>query len=255
MTALSKMLADAKQIREESGPASRLVEKIYEGYMEEDGAFKQKRSFAPSGLFYGSGACAKRWFISFKGANFESKAGALNYANMRNGTMSHERIQTAMLNAGVAVATETEVRLSSPPIFGFADALIHHEGHQYVGEIKTTGHQNFEYRRNTNKVADYHLAQVLIYMYVLEIDRGVVIYESKDTNELHAITFKMTPQYKELVESILEWCREVYQMYKDDIMPKRSFRKGSKICKGCPVEKACELEDGEVSVRRLSIAT
>jgi hypothetical protein len=94
-----------------------------------------------------------------------------------------------------------------------------------------------------------------MYMHILDIDKGVVIYESKDTNELHAITFEMTPQYQELVDNILLWCQEVYQMYKDDIMPKRSFRKGSKVCKGCPVEKACEEADGEVSVKRLSIAT
>jgi CRISPR/Cas system-associated exonuclease Cas4 (RecB family) len=253
MTSLSKILAEERIIREKTGPATRLVEKIYSGYMTEEESFKKKKTFAPSGLFYGSGACAKRWFISFNGANFEFKAGPLNVAGMRNGVMSHERIQEAMEESGVAKEIEKKISLENPPIFGYVDVIIDYEGEVYVGEIKTTNHQNFEYRRSTNKIANYHLAQVLIYMHALKINKGVVIYESKNTNELHAITFEMTPEYQKIIDGILEWCKEVYGMYENDVMPKRSFRKDSKVCKSCPVEKACNEVDGDVLVRRLSI--
>lgn len=252
MAKLSKILDEAKQAKNGTLEARVIVEKIYTGYLEEDEVWRQKRSFAPSSLFYQSGTCAKRWFLSFTGGNFESKTTALSIAGMRNGIDSHARIQAAMKKAGIAKDIEVKVIYDDPPIFGFADVILEHGGRIYVGEIKTTTHKNFEYRRTTNKIADYHLAQMLIYMYVLEIDNGVVIYESKDTNELHAITFEMTDEYRNLVEEILAWMKKVYKLYKDGTMPKRSYRKGSKVCKGCPVEKLCDVEDGDIPVERLN---
>lgn len=253
MSALSEMIAEAKQARAATAPAKQLVEKIYSGYLDEDDTkFRQKKSFAPSGLFYGSGACAKRWYLSFVGGNFKATSdNPLSIASMRNGIASHERIQNAMKNAGIAKEIERPVRLESPPIFGFADAIIDFEGKEYVGEIKTTTHQNFEYRKKTGKIADYHLGQMLMYMLILGIDFGVVIYESKDTNELYAITIEMTPEYREWAESVLEWCREVWDMYENGIMPKRSFRVNSKVCGTCPLERVCDEADGKVAVRRL----
>lgn len=251
MASLSELIKEAKVAKNVDLPAKEIIAKIYTGYLDEgDNSWKKKKSFAPSGLFYGSGACAKRWFLSFKGGMYDSKVEPLQSANMKNGIKSHERIQEAMLKSGVAKEIERRVVLDDPPIFGFADAIIDWD-EEYVGEIKTTSHQNFEYRRNTNKIADYHLGQMLIYMYVLGIHKGIVIYESKDTNELHGITFEMTPEHREQVEAILEWCRKVWQMYQDDIMPKRSFRKDSKVCKSCPVELRCNELDGEVKVERL----
>ena len=251
---LSEMIAEAQQARAATGPAKKLVEKIYSGYLDEEDKFRQKKSFAPSGLFYGSGACAKRWYLSFVGGNFEAKTSALSVASMRNGIASHERIQNAMKNAGVAKEVERPVRMDSPPVFGFADAILEFDGREYVGEIKTTTHQNFEYRRKTGKIADYHLGQMLIYMYILGIDLGVVLYESKDTNELYAITIEMTPAYREWVKEVLEWCREVWDMYEKGIMPKRSFRVNSKVCKTCPLEQVCNEADGDVAVRRLNVS-
>lgn len=252
MASLTALLSEAKAAKNLALPSKEIIAKIYEGYLDEkDNSFRKKKSFAPSGLFYGSGACAKRWYLSFEGGMYDSKAAPLQLANMKNGIKSHERIQEAMLKSGAAKEVEIEVRLDDPPIFGFADALMDHADIEYVGEIKTTSHKNFEYRVNTNKIASYHLGQMLIYMYILGINHGVVIYESKDTNELHAITFEMTDEYRTEIEGVLEWCREVWALSEAGTMPKRSFRVGSKVCQSCPVEERCELADGTIKVERL----
>lgn len=255
MSALSEMLEEAKENRTKAKDIQliEIIEKIYQGYLDEDNVWKVKKSFAPSGLVYGSGACAKRWFLSFGGYHHENKVEPLNVANMKNGINSHGRIQDAMLRSGVATEIERKVSFDSPPIFGFADAILFHDDLAFVCEIKTTKHSNFEYRRSTNKIAPYHLAQVLIYMVILAIDNGVVIYESKDTNELHAIRIEMTDEYREFVQSVFDWCSKVWNMYQDGVMPKRSFRKGSKVCRSCPVESLCEEADGSVKVERLQI--
>jgi PD-(D/E)XK nuclease superfamily len=252
MALLSQLLNEAKEARNEELPSKEIIAKIYQGYLDDkDNSWRKKKSFAPSGLFYGSGACARRWYLSFEGGMYDSKTTPMQLANMKNGIRSHERIQEAMLKSGVAVDTEMEVRYEDPPIFGYADAMIYHDDEYYIGEIKTTSHKNFEYRRNTNKIADYHLGQMLIYMYVLGEDKGIVIYESKDTNELHGITFEMTEEYRKQVEGILEWCRKVWGMYQAKEMPARGFRRDSKVCKSCPVEMRCDDIEGGTKIERL----
>jgi len=104
MGSLTDILSEAKQARNTSLPAKDIVAKIYKGYMEED-SWKQKKSFAPSGLFYGSGACSRRWVLSFKGNYYESKATPLEFARMKRGTASHGDIEEAM-NAAASVGDD-----------------------------------------------------------------------------------------------------------------------------------------------------
>jgi hypothetical protein len=239
MGSLSAILNEAKQARNDSLPAQEIIEKIYSGYMEED-SYKQKKGFAPSGLFYGSGACARRWVLSFQGNLYETKAGPLEFARMKAGTKSHERIEEAIAKSGVAKEIELELHSEDPPIHAYADAVIDFNEVVYVGEIKTTTHENFEYRRNTNKIADYHLGQLLVCMRLAKIDKGLLIYESTKTNEMHGIIVDMTEIHSQYVDAIMEWCREVWTMYQENILPHRSFRKGTKVCSKCPVEVACD---------------
>jgi hypothetical protein len=239
MGSLAAIISEAKQARSTSLPAKDIISEIYKGYIEED-SWKQKKSFAPSGLFYGSGACSRRWVLSFQGNHYESKASPLDFARMKGGTKSHERIEDAIQKSGVARAIELELHNEDPPIHAYADAVIEYDGITYVGEIKTTTHENFEYRRNTNKIADYHLGQILICMRLAKIDKGIIIYESTKTNELHGIIVEMTKEHSEYVDNVLQWCRDVWELYETETLPERSFRKGTKVCSKCPVEKACD---------------
>jgi len=242
MGSLTGVLNEARQARNDLLPAKEIIEQIYTGYMEED-SYKQKKGFAPSGLFYGSGACARRWVLSFQGNLYESKAGPLDFARMKSGTKGHERIEEAIEKSGIAQEIELELHNEDPPIHAYADAVINFGGMVYVGEIKTTTHENFEYRRNTNKVADYHLGQILVCMHLAKIDKGILIYESTKTNEMHGIIVEMTDDNRRYIEAVLDWCRQVWAMYSNEELPVRSFRKGTKICSKCPVEQACDSKE------------
>jgi len=69
---------------------------------------------------------------------------------------------------------------------------------------------------------------------------------------LHGIIVEMTEQYKKYVQDILQWCKEVWGLYESDTIPERSFRKGTKVCSKCPVEKACNNgEVGTIKMRKL----
>jgi len=102
-----------------------LIAKIEEGYtIDRTTDFKTKKSFSPSTLVYGNGACPRYWFLAFSGADFEDNVDAYAAANMGSGVDGHARIQKAITAAGIMVEEEKRVIASDPPIFGFADAVI-----------------------------------------------------------------------------------------------------------------------------------
>ena len=77
-----------------------IVQKIESGYLVgQDDKYQKKKTFAPSSLVYGNGECARYWYLAFEGAVFENTNTPYSVANMSSGTMSHERIQDAMLKS------------------------------------------------------------------------------------------------------------------------------------------------------------
>lgn len=233
-----------------------LVKKIEEGYLiGRENSFKQKKSFSPSALMWGDGACPRRWWLAFTGGLWEDFATPRDVANMENGTLSHERIQDTMEKAGILHAKETKVSISDPPIFGYCDADIVWDGQIIPAEIKTTKAEAFEYRQTQMKAAGYHMGQLLIYMFEKGADLGAVIYENKNTYELLIIPVEMTDERREWVEYALDWMRQVYKSYQDDTIPARKFRRNSKVCNGCPLQKACEEypDKGDVDIPRLEV--
>ena len=166
-----------------------LIEKIESGYIVNRGVaeYKQKKSFSPSALVYGNGACPRYWFLAFSGTEFVDDHDPYSVANMSSGTMSHERIQKAIEDAGIMVEKEKRIVTQDPPIFGFADAIIQWGEDQPVVEIKTMREESFAYRKFA-KPPSYHLMQLIIYMKVLSKKVGILLYENKNSHELHAIT-------------------------------------------------------------------
>jgi hypothetical protein len=137
--------------------ADALIEKIKSGYVINRGPkFQTKKTFAPSTIAYSHGECPRYWYLAFDGATFEDNADAYGAANMTAGTLSHARIQDAMINSGIAKVyrdddnqptTEFKIRYDDPPIFGYGDAMLDWEGEEIIGEIKTMMSEAYEYRK------------------------------------------------------------------------------------------------------------
>ena len=201
--------------------------------------FTKKKSFAPSGVGYGSGTCPRYWYYAFHGAEFVYNNTARERANMDAGTAAGERIAKLFERAGILNASEFKIIHDDPPIFGYGDLAVTWQGEQMVGEVKTTRTESFSTRAASQAAPGYQLIQLLIYMKVLNKEKGFFVVEDKNDHGLLIIPVKMTEANNKLVEEVFDWMRAVKKASDEDTLPKRPFTPRSKECKSCPVWDTC----------------
>jgi CRISPR/Cas system-associated exonuclease Cas4 (RecB family) len=218
-----------------------LIAKINSGYtVKRVDKFTTKKSFAPSTIAFSHGECARYWYLAFDGGMFEDNADAYGGANMTAGTKSHERIQEAMGNVDdFLIDSEFKITSEDPPIFGYGDVMLNWEGQELLGEIKTMPSEGFEYRKNHGKPKTGHLVQLLIYMKILKKDKAVLIYENKNNHELLILPVELNDYYAGWVDRAFEWMKTVRKSWEDKVLPEKTYRSNSKICKTCPISKIC----------------
>jgi CRISPR/Cas system-associated exonuclease Cas4 (RecB family) len=114
--------------------------------------------------------------------------------------------------------------------------------------------EGFEYKKNSRKPKMGHLMQLLIYMKVWKVGKGVMIYENKNNHELLTLPVVVNDHYRRWVDQAFDWMRTVHKSWKDRELPQKPYRSNSKICKVCPIQKACaEAEAGVVKIKPLEL--
>lgn len=232
-----------------------IIQKINEGYFLKDEKrttrFQQKKRFSPSTLVYNHGICPRFWYLAFEGAVFKESNTAIEYANMDNGTKTHDRIKESLRPTGIVIAEEKVIDVKNPPIFGYADLLLNIENQNILGEIKTVSADGFERIKMSGKPRSYHVLQLLIYMKILDMGTGAIIYENKNTHELMIYPVTVTKEYKEYMEYLFDWMKEVYSAWQNKTLPLRPFRTKTKICQKCPIVDVCySMGDGTINIKR-----
>lgn len=248
----------------------KLASLIEEGYLKTGREPKDtaKVSFAPSSLGYGSGTCPRQWFYAFTGGVMrEDSADAAGIANMSYGTDAHSRLQYIFEQTGILVETEKQVytvdkpELGFPPINGYVDLVINWQGEECVGEIKTTTQESYVSKKAKGTGAGYHILQVLIYMKVLGLNKGFLLYENKNNQRLLIVPIVWNPVNRKLADDAFAWMQLVYDNWKggDETvttgLPKRPFYSEKSLpCKGCPFKTHCwEDEEGVVDLPALEV--
>lgn len=235
--------------------ADRLAAILNNAYLAQrrESSDRAKKSFAPSGIGYGAGTCPRQWWYAFSGGILrEDDADPVGIANMSYGTEAHARIQKLFEEAGILVEAERKVVTDDlpdmPPIFGFADLVINWQGEEVVGEIKTTSQESYVSKRAKNQPAGYHLLQVLIYMRVLGLNKGFILYENKNTQNMLIIPVTWNAVNTKLADDTFEWMQTVYDNWagspvasdKPRGLPKRPFKSNrSPACKSCAFLSHC----------------
>lgn len=216
--------------------------------------FKTKKTFSPSTVGYGYGTCPRYWNLAFSGAEFDESWTAQQIIAMMVGTDSHERIQKKIEEMGVLVGEEVEIKSQDPPIRGFVDVVVEQDGNRAVGEIKTVKAEQFMKRKDEGVPSESHLLQILIYMKILELDEGFVLYEDKNNHLVTANPVLMNEKNKEYIEYVFDWMKEVYDAYKNNKNVSRPFPKSSYICKYCPLNRVChESSNGRTKISPLEV--
>lgn len=240
----------------------KLADLLEEAYLKgrREPSDRAKKSFAPSGLGYGSGTCPRQWYYAFGGGILRDEdMDSVSIANMSYGTEAHARIQKVFKDTGILIEEEREVSTIGsdefPPIRGYVDLIIDWQGEEVVGEIKTTGPESYISKKAKNKPAGYHLLQVLIYMRVLGLNKGFLLYENKATQQMMIIPVVWNVENKKLADDAFKWMVDVYAAWRDEQKPKRPFRSERSLeCKTCPFTKHCwEDDDGTVSLPALKV--
>lgn len=212
---------------------------VLEAALVREPKYTTKQSFAPSGLGY-QGSCPRFWYYAFNGAMFDYSNDALSVQNMDNGSASGERIAKMFEKAGILVEAEKEINTighdTLPPIRGYIDAIVNWKDEEVVVEVKTCRSSTWNTRVLKNEVPEYQMAQLLLYMYLTDHDKGFFFTENKDTHEVFVLPVKMNDLARVKVERWLDWMREVKA---NTELPTRPFRKSSPQCKGCPVRATC----------------
>jgi len=250
-----------------------LADAINAGYLAKiKPKFTKKSNFSASALTYGAGECPRYWYLAFDGAVHYDNADAYGVANRTQGSLGHGRIQDAIEASGLLAqdmefdklqrkynkqthpAMEFRVKVDDPPFDGYGDVMLDYKGERLVGEIKTMPNEGFEYKKASRKPKMAHLMQLLMYMKVWKIGKGVLIYENKNNHELLTLPVVVNNHYRRWVDQAFDWMKTVYKSWQNRELPQKPYRSNSKICKVCPIQKACaEAETGVIKLKPLEL--
>jgi CRISPR/Cas system-associated exonuclease Cas4 (RecB family) len=81
--------------------------------------------------------------------------------------------------------------------------------------------------------------QVLMYMYLMNVNKGVLLYENTNDKRLLAVPVEMTEENTMIVESAFEWMRKVWEAHLNGLMPARPWKQTSPNCADCPLFNEC----------------
>lgn len=240
---ISKLVSRPRSMKFDVNSFTRKLNKEYVKSRKKT-EFKTKRSFSPSTVGFGYGTCPRYWTLAFAGAEFDESWTAPQIIAMMNGTDSHERIQQKIEEMGMLEAKEVEIKSEMPPIRGFVDVIVKQNDNTAVGEIKTVKSEHFYKLKDEGVPKESHLIQLLIYMKLLEIDEGFILYEDKNEHNITATPVLMTGKNVEYIEYIFDWMIKVYSAFKDNKNVSRPFAKSSYQCKYCPLNRVCYEKPG-----------
>jgi hypothetical protein len=126
-----------------------------------------------------------------------------------NGHAVHERLQRYLTATGVLLQAEVPIENADFEIKGHTDGIVEINGVKGILEIKSINANGF-YTLYAPK--DDHLIQVNIYMFCAGIERAVLLYECKDSQQLKEFYFK---QDEAVLNPILSKIREVQALIKN----------------------------------------
>lgn len=177
--------------------------------MEEALGGPQRKSRA--GVFYPSmlgSYCLRLLYLAYNGLLPERTIDDNLQRIFDNGSFLEERMETYFNKMGILLEREVEAKSDTPPMSGRADFILKHKDYDRVAlELKSINDKGFEALKTRPKRE--HTIQLQIYLHILQLPYGIVLYENKNNQKLKA--FGMLPD-EGIWNQIVGKCTEVMQM-------------------------------------------
>jgi len=172
--------------------------------------WKAVQKFYPSML---GNPCDRYLYYAFHGGLGNQEINPQTQRIFDTGSSLETRMDKYLRKAGIFLASEQTVKLESPPISGRYDFLIRYKNtDRAIIELKSINTRGFEALIDSPK--SDHSVQLQIYLNLLGVKNGIVVYENKNDQELKA--FKVQQNADEWGE-ILERCVKIQYMSVNDV--------------------------------------
>ena len=176
--------------------------------------------------------CPRKIWLAFKGIKQEFSPRTLRIFD--NGNDVHERILKYFKQAGLYIDDEINIPRDNLNIHGRLDLLYRIGGELRIGEFKSIN------AKTVYSPKHEHIAQIQLYMHYCKIKKGILVYESKQTQELFVFDVNYDP---DKVIEILEWFSELRDNIDTNTMPKVNYSQNKYPCKAgtfiCPYYDEC----------------
>lgn len=203
-----------------------LVKKIYELYDKEE-------RYPDRNIFFVSEVdkCPIAIFYSFK-KKPKAKLGAQTHLRFSDGDDTHKRLVRALFSIGIVGAVE--IPIPENELFGGrADAIVAIKNELYVVEIKAVGSYKF---KKLLEADPSYIKQLQLYLYYLNIDKGIILIENKDTQELKEFVVKKDVK---MIKQILGDFTALKRKILNDELPGKPKVLAKWKCIYCSYRKMC----------------
>lgn len=125
-----------------------------------------------------------------------------------HGIITQDRFKVYFERGGLLIGTEVTAALLDPPIRGRADYILLSplDKQKWIIELKTINSYGFS---NLHGARDDHALQLQVYLNLLQVENGIVLYENKNNQELKAFVIRRS---NTTWNEILDRCRSIMKM-------------------------------------------
>lgn len=149
---------------------------------------------------------------------------------LENGDYMHSRYYKYFAEMGILRATEIKA-VETDLLHGRADCLVSDkEGKLWLVDLKSMSQWSFN---KLTAPSNEHKLQLLVYMYFMKIEQGILLYECKDNQTIKTFKLLLDDNNKKLVEKIIEELTKLKEDIKNSLEPE---------------DKPISLEDLEVGI-------
>lgn len=121
-------------------------------------------------------------------------------------------------------------------ISGNADAILSMDGNNYVIKIQAVSDDEFN-QINKKGAFKRHVIELMVYMWLTELQDGLLLYENQNTNKY--TVFHIKP-YDPIIKSVTKKCTDLMEDKIQGNIPNRPYKtKDSSECGLCEFSKQC----------------